>query len=97
METETGQQLKREPERWLADEKVRLETVESLLSIAHEAVGSVNDYIGSRLDEDDEFDPKVTFKSRSGVSGVKVFMLRIARTLHRKKIGFYFAVSPSAQ
>ena len=95
--TEVGSQLKREPELWLADETIRQEARESIRTIAQEAVDSVNDFIETRLAEDDEFDPKVIFKSQGGVAGVKTSMLRTAKTLDRRGIGFYFSVSPSAQ
>ncbi|MGX1575957.1 AIPR family protein [Cellulosimicrobium funkei] len=95
--TEAGRQLKREPDLWLADEKVRQEAEDSIRTIAQEAVDSVNDFIETRLAEDEEFDPKVIFKSQGGVAGVKTSTLRTAKTLDRRGIGFYFSVSPTAR
>lgn len=96
-ETDAGRQLKRDPERWLASETIREEAVASLKSIALEAVDSVNDFVETRRAEEEEFDPKVIFKSQSGVAGVKTSTLRTAKTLHRRDIGFYFSVSPVAE
>ncbi|WP_337006706.1 AIPR family protein [Microbacterium sp. LB12] len=96
-QSEAGLQLKAEPERWLADATVRAETVSSLNAIAEEVVDSVNDFIETRLAEDEDFDPKVTFKSQAGVAGVKTSALRTAKTLNRRGIGFYFSISPVSE
>lgn len=93
---ETGRQLKLNPEHWLTDKNVRAETVESIRVIGQEAVTCVNDFVDMKLAEDEDFDPKVIFKSQAGVAGVKAETLRIARTLDRRKIGFYFDTSPES-
>lgn len=93
---EPGRQLKDAPDRWILDQEVHNETVRNIRIVAREAIGCVNDYVETQLADDEDFDPKIIFKSKAGVAGVKTDTLRIAKVLDRRGAGFYFTVSPIA-
>jgi hypothetical protein len=94
-ETDEGRGLLEEPERWLPD---RLPEVRAgLAGLIDEVVQSVNFYINEeereRREQGDEFDPKVTFKSQSGVRGVENVVLRDSRRLAMRDPTYLFTVA----
>lgn len=96
-ESEAGAGLLRSPEQWLANPAVRSEASTSLATISREVVASVNDFVEQQLSEDPDFDPKVAFKSQSGVTQVRLSVLNFAKSLNRRGQGYFFAVSPIAE
>src|SRR5690606_11655493 len=75
--TEAGKRLLREPEAWLPEEEESV--MASLEVIAAEVVDSANYHVAAELDANEDYDPKVVFKSRAGVGRLATDVLRDAR------------------
>jgi hypothetical protein len=81
--TGEGSDLLDAPERWLPEAREEVDRV--ITDLARDVIQSVNFYIKAREDEAEEggnpesFDPKVVFKSKSGVGRVEQDVLRDAR------------------
>lgn len=96
-ESAAGADLLNSPDKWLANPAIRAEVSESLETIAREVVASVNDFVEQQLSDDPDFDPKVAFKSQSGVTQVRLSVLNFAKSLNRRGQGYFFAVSPISE
>lgn len=96
-ESEPGDQLLADPARWLAQPEVRQETKAALEKIALEVVDSANYFIETELEESEEFDPKIAFKSQSGVRRLNTDAVRDARRQRGRDGSYLFSVSPISQ
>ncbi len=94
--TPQGAALLEHPDRWLP---AQLPAVRAgLAELLEEIVESVNFYIQEEAaDKGDEFDPKVTFKSRDGVRGVENAVDRDIRRTVKRPGGnaFLFSIDPA--
>jgi hypothetical protein len=92
-ESERGRDLLEHPGRWLPD---LADTVQAeLAGLLEDVVISVNFHIEEeKSDKGDEFDPKVVFKSQTGVRGVEGDVLRAARRDARKDEDYLFDLDP---
>lgn len=88
-----GMELLDTPERWLRGEEDKV--VEALDHIAREVVDSVNYHVKDELTRDEEYDPKVAFKSRVGVSRLENDVVRDARRQAERPGSYIFSVTPS--
>lgn len=96
--TELGQLLFERPQAWLPARDQ--EVIVALETLADEVVESVNYHIESKTEpaEDDynpDFDPKVAFKSRSGVGELAHDVTRFARRHAKHDEGLLFSVEPA--
>ncbi|GIF76198.1 AIPR family protein [Asanoa siamensis] len=90
-ETELGTDFIETPENWLPD--LEGEVRAALTSIAEEVVDSVNFYVGEQEQErGSEFDPKVVFKSQSGVTGLEYDVLRQSRRQAKRDATILFNI-----
>ena len=92
-----GEQLRDDPARWLGSSEITNEVTDALQRIALEVVYGVNDYVEQRTEDDTDFDPKVAFKSQSGVTGARQVIERDAKREERRGRAYLFSVSPAAQ
>lgn len=93
-QSEPGRQLLDAPERWLRSEEA--EVVESLTTIAQEVVDTVNYHIKSELAENEDYDPKVAFKSKIGVTRLESDVIRDAKRQAERPSSYLFTVAPTA-
>lgn len=94
--TPQGSRFLAEPGLWLPHKEG--EVRERLTSIAEDVVESVNHYVESQRTEEDEeapFDPKIAFKSISGVKGLKLDVVRYASRSARRFPDVLFDISSS--
>ncbi|MFM2475368.1 hypothetical protein, partial [Burkholderia cenocepacia] len=91
--TEAGQRLLEQPEDWLPEEEAAVAA--ALEVIAAEVVDSANYHVEAELKENDEYDPKVVFKSRSGVARLETDVLRDARRQVNRAGSYVFTVTPA--
>jgi hypothetical protein len=91
-ESEAGVALLAQPERWLPDALSAVQA--SIQTLVDDVVGSVNFYVEDRSAEDDEFDPKVVFKSQAGVRALEAEVLKSSRRQARRDPSFLFNVDP---
>lgn len=89
-----GKDLLEAPERWIPGEEGKV--VDALDSIAREVIDSVNYHVKDELSRDEDYDPKVAFKSRSGVSRLESDVVRDARRQAERPTSYLFSVTPSA-
>lgn len=94
-ETDKGTLLLDESERWLP--ALEKEVVESLTALGRDVVDSVNFFIEEEEnDKGEAFDPKIVFKSRSGVAEVENLVLRLSRRLAQKDPSYFFELGPKS-
>ncbi|MCK8607906.1 AIPR family protein [Agromyces sp. C10] len=91
--SEAGARLMREPEAWLPEEEDAV--LASLDAIAAEVVDSANYHVQAELQADPDYDPKVVFKSRGGVSRLETDVLRDARRQAGRAHSYLFTVTPA--
>ena len=95
-ETAEGQGLLESPDRWLPD--LDGAVFEKIGSLADEVIDSVNASITSeeleRREKDEDFDPKVYFKSERGVRAVSDEVLRMSRRLAMRDEDYFFSIDP---
>ncbi len=91
--TDAGQRLLQEPEAWLPDEEAEVKA--ALGAIAAEVVDSANYHVEAELKANDEYDPKVVFKSRAGVGRLETDVLRDARRQASRPGSYVFTVTPA--
>lgn len=91
--SKAGKGLLDHPESWLPveDEKV----AEALGLIAREVVDSVNYHVKDELARDEEYDPKVAFKSKSGVGRLESDVHRDAKRQAERSSSYLFTVTPA--
>lgn len=91
-QSEKGETLLESPGRWLPELTTQVRA--ALLPLAQDAVKSVNFYVEQerkdRADRGEDFDPKVAFKSRSGVNDVENQVLRLAERLAMQAPPYWF-------
>jgi hypothetical protein len=95
-ETEQGRELLENPQRFLPDQRAEVE--ESLTALAREVADSINAFVQSEQNEAEEqdrvYDPKVAFKSRTGVQSLEQEVLRLGRRLAQRDETFFFQIDP---
>lgn len=91
--SEAGRQLLESPERWLRKEEGKV--VEAIETIAREVVDTVNYHIKNEIADDEDYDPKVAFKSRSGVGRLESDVTRDARRQAERPSSYLFTVTPA--
>jgi hypothetical protein len=95
-ESNDGQELFEKPDRWLPDKVTEVKA--SLGMLLGEIVDSVNFFIGEEETDSrktgGDFDPKVTFKSHSGVQRFENAVLRDYRRLVKRDPHYIFDVAP---
>jgi hypothetical protein len=76
----------------------RAEVEESLTALAREVADSINAFVQSEQNEAEEqdrvYDPKVAFKSRTGVQSLEQEVLRLGRRLAQRDETFFFQIDP---
>jgi hypothetical protein len=87
-----GQALLDSPQRWLPP--LRADVKASLMSLTEDVIESVNFYIGQSEDADDHFDPKVAFKSKSGVENLQHDVLSHSRRQAARDSDYLFNLHP---
>lgn len=88
-----GRLLIDSPDRWLPGGEADIRT--ALKEIAAEVVSSVNFFVKAELDEDATKDPKIMFKSKSGVESLDHEVLRNARRdADRGTASYLFELTP---
>jgi hypothetical protein len=93
-ESERGQQLLAEPQRWLPDLKGAV--MDALGQQAVSVIDLVNGYIEEQLKErGDTFDPKIVFKNEGEISKVERDVMTFSRRLVAKDPSYRFDVSPA--
>jgi AIPR protein len=89
--TSEGEQLLEDPSRWLPEKLADVRT--AIENLAEEIIDSVNFHIEEEESEKgDDFDPKVIFKSQTGVRGVENAVDRDIRRAIKKDDSFLFKV-----
>lgn len=88
-----GQQLLDTPEHWLPAENGKVAA--ALQLIAEEVVDSVNYHVKDAISDDDTYDPKVAFKSKTGVSRLETDVHRDARRQADRGHSYLFTVTPA--
>lgn len=91
--SKAGEQLLDTPENWLPKENGKV--LEALQLIAAEVVDSVNYHVKDALSSDDDYDPKVAFKSKQGVSKLETDVDRDARRQAHRGNSYLFTVTPA--
>lgn len=91
--SEAGRQIQESPERWLPEQHDAVAA--SLAAIAADVVESVNFHVAEEEQEREDFDPKVEFKSRAGVSRVQLEVLRQSRRQAKRDATYLFQVTPA--
>jgi len=90
--SDAGARLLLEPEAWLPE--AEKEVVASLESIASEVVDSANYHVQAELNANSDYDPKVVFKSKGGVSRLEVDVLRDANRQASRPDSYLFTATP---
>jgi hypothetical protein len=91
-ESGPGAELLERPERWLPE---KLDDVRSAIGgLVDDVVESLNFYVEDRSREDEDFDPKVVFKSQSGVRALESEVVKSARRQAKRDSNFLFSVTP---
>ncbi len=91
--SKAGEQMLDRPEDWLPAENDKV--VAALRLIAEEVVDSVNYHVKDAISADDTYDPKVAFKSKSGVSHLETDVHRDARRQAARGNSYLFTVTPA--
>lgn len=91
--SKAGEQLLDKPEDWLPAENDKV--VAALRLIAEEVVDSVNYHVKDALTSDEDYDPKVAFKSKTGVSRLETDVHRDARRQADRGSSYLFTVTPA--
>lgn len=91
--TDAGQRLLNMPEAWIPEQEA--EVNEALSQIATEVVDSANYHVQAELQQNVDYDPKVVFKSRGGVSRLETDVLRDARRQEGRSASYLFTVTPA--
>jgi hypothetical protein len=91
--SDAGERLLVEPEAWLPEEEASLVTALEL--IATEVVDSTNYHVQAELQTNGDYDPKVVFKSRGGVSRLETDVLRDARRQAGRPASYLFTLTPA--
>jgi len=91
--SEPGKQLLESPERWLRGEEVKV--LAALQLIADEVVDSVNYHIKDEIADNEDYDPKVAFKSRAGVTRLESDVIRDAKRQAGRPGSYLFTATPS--
>lgn len=96
-ESDLGRELFADPSRWLPDKDTEVRT--QLDTLLGEIVDSVNFFIEEEESDSrtkgHDFDPKVTFKSVSGVQKVENAVLRDYRRLIKRDKTYLFGLAPA--
>jgi hypothetical protein len=96
LETEQGVALLETPERFLPDERGEVE--KALTALAQEVAESTNTFVENEETEAEEkgetYDPKVAFKSRSGVQRIEQEVIRLGRRLAKSDPSYFFQIEP---
>jgi hypothetical protein len=96
-ESPQGQVLLDEPERYLPDLRDVVE--EALTGLAQEVAESTNDFVANEeaeaAERDETYDPKVAFKSRSGVQKLESEVIRLSKRLAQRDDSYFFQVGPA--
>lgn len=92
--SEAGRQVLESPERWLRAEEAKV--IEALQLIADEVVDSVNYHIKDEIADDEDYDPKVAFKSKGGVTRLESDVIRDAKRQADRPGSYLFTVTPAA-
>jgi hypothetical protein len=90
---EVGSQLLSQPEAWLPVEGAAVSG--ALARIAHEVVDSANYHVASEVEENENYDPKVVFKSQRGVARLVADAERDAKRQAGRTTSYLFTVTPS--
>lgn len=90
-----GDELLAHPERWLPDRLAEVQ--DQLRELLEDIVGDLNYYVGDKVEEDSLFDPKVVFKSKSGITPVERDVARTVLKARKKdpEYGFHLALTPT--
>jgi len=91
--SDAGSQLLDSPDRWLRKEEEKV--VEAIRTIANEVVDTVNYHIKNEIADDEDYDPKVAFKSRAGVGHLESDVTRDARRQAERTSSYLFTVTPT--
>ena len=95
-QTEQGQALLDNPERFLPD--VRAEVEAALTTLAQEVAESINAFVESEeaeaADRNEIYDPKVAFKSRAGVQRLETEVIRLSKRLAQRDPSYFFQIEP---
>lgn len=91
--SQAGGELMEHPERWLRAEEEAV--VAALSAIAKEVVDSVNYHVKDELNRDEGYDPKVAFKSKTGVSRLENDVVRDAKRQAERSTSYLFTVTPA--
>lgn len=89
-ESAAGSELLDAPERWLPE---KLDDVRAAIGdLVDDVVESLNFYVEDRSRDDEDFDPKVVFKSQSGVRALESEVVKSARRQAKRDSDFLFSV-----
>jgi hypothetical protein len=91
--SDAGAQLLQSPERWLPT--LNEDVAKALQQIAAEVVDSVNYHVDTELAEDENYDPKVVFKSKVGIARLQSDVVRDAKRQAARPGSYLFTVSPA--
>jgi hypothetical protein len=95
-QTAQGQILLDEPERYLPDLRAEVEGI--LAGLAREVAESTNDHVANEeaeaTEKDETYDPKVAFKSRSGVQKLEHEVIRMSKRLAQRDESYFFQLDP---
>lgn len=91
--SDAGKLLLDQPEMWLPEQNTKV--MEALRLIANEVVEGVNYHIKYEIENDDDYDPKVAFKSKAGVTRLEADVDRDARREVDRSGGYLFTITPS--
>lgn len=95
-ETEQGRELLENPQRFLPD--LRSEVEQALTTLTQEVAESTNAFVENEETEaaenDEIYDPKVAFKSRTGVQRLQQEVIRLGRRLARSDPSYFFEIDP---
>jgi hypothetical protein len=85
-----------EPERYLPDLRAEVEGI--LAGLAREVAESTNDHVANEeaeaTEKDETYDPKVAFKSRSGVQKLEHEVIRMSKRLAQRDESYFFQLDP---
>lgn len=91
--TGAGERLLQHPEDWIPEEEAAVKS--ALDVIAAEVVDSANYHVEAELKANEDYDPKVVFKSRAGVGRLETDVLRDARRQASRPGSYVFSVTPA--
>ncbi len=92
-ETERGRELLESPGRWLPDRLSKI--TDALTTLTEDVVDSVNFYVeNEEAEKGESFDPKVVFKSASGVRPMENEVLRSSRRQAKRNKDYFFDLKP---